>query len=207
MRQLRKYYPIPALAAVVLGALSVITMPASAATCVLPTGDITGKVITNAGCEIGTANNDSETAVNNDQIFGLNDWEFLGKNENTGGDFDGTGAAYGDLDLTITGTTLAGDWSISGYTDGSTTYNSVMLVFKDGSDIPPYYVAYLLDGSTSGTYETPFLSDPQLNPKNISHISIYGSLTAVPLPAAVWLFGSALIGLFGIGRLRKQETL
>ena len=28
--------------------------------------------------------------------------------------------------------------------------------------------------------------------------------TAVPLPAAVWLFGSGLIGLIGMARRRKQ---
>jgi hypothetical protein len=30
------------------------------------------------------------------------------------------------------------------------------------------------------------------------------AVSAVPLPAAVWLFGSGLLGLVGIGRRRKQ---
>jgi len=33
---------------------------------------------------------------------------------------------------------------------------------------------------------------------------VAGSVTAVPIPAAVWLFGSGLIGLIGIARRRKS---
>ncbi len=32
-----------------------------------------------------------------------------------------------------------------------------------------------------------------------------GNLAPVPIPAAVWLFGSALVGLIGFGRTRKQH--
>ena len=31
-----------------------------------------------------------------------------------------------------------------------------------------------------------------------------GDIAAVPVPAAVWLFGSGLIGLLAIGRRRRQ---
>ena len=34
-------------------------------------------------------------------------------------------------------------------------------------------------------------------------IANYGIVNAVPVPAAVWLFGTALVGLFGFGRRRK----
>lgn len=34
-----------------------------------------------------------------------------------------------------------------------------------------------------------------------------GSITAVPVPAAAWLFGSALIGLAGMSRRRNQRAL
>jgi hypothetical protein len=36
-------------------------------------------------------------------------------------------------------------------------------------------------------------------------IPIVGTITSVPLPAAVWLFGSGLLGLVGIAR-RKNST-
>ena len=32
----------------------------------------------------------------------------------------------------------------------------------------------------------------------------YASFTVVPVPAAVWLFGSGLIGLIGIARRKKS---
>jgi len=31
----------------------------------------------------------------------------------------------------------------------------------------------------------------------------YGDVSAVPVPAAVWLFGSGLVGLVGIARRKK----
>lgn len=41
-----------------------------------------------------------------------------------------------------------------------------------------------------------------VNPPNPA-IAIYGSPSAVPIPAAVWLFGTALAGLFGFPMRRK----
>jgi hypothetical protein len=34
-------------------------------------------------------------------------------------------------------------------------------------------------------------------------VNIAGAVSSVPLPAAAWLFGSGLLGLFGVGRRRK----
>ena len=36
--------------------------------------------------------------------------------------------------------------------------------------------------------------------------ALAGSLSAVPVPAAVWLFGSGLLGLFGIAKRRHVDT-
>ena len=47
----------------------------------------------------------------------------------------------------------------------------------------------------SGTWSTP-------GGKELSHLSFYNS-GVVPVPAAVWLFGSGLIGLIAVAR-RKQ---
>lgn len=52
--------------------------------------------------------------------------------------------------------------------------------------------------------------------KGITDLTTQGSLTAlaylpnvgaVPVPAAVWLFGTALIGLFGFGKRRKEKVV
>jgi len=35
---------------------------------------------------------------------------------------------------------------------------------------------------------------------SISHVAIYGDISEIPVPAAFWLFGTALIGFIGISR-------
>jgi hypothetical protein len=78
---------------------------------------------------------------------------------------------------------------------GVNTYESSSIITAGGS-------ALYLSGSTI-TYNPAVLdtfvleiADPILSP--ISY-----NLTAVPVPAALWLFSSALIGLVGLGRPRK----
>ena len=39
--------------------------------------------------------------------------------------------------------------------------------------------------------------------KSISHVTIWGDISAVPVPAAFWLFGTALIGFIGFSRRTK----
>lgn len=51
------------------------------------------------------------------------------------------------------------------------------------------------------TFDTALLATTPLGDVNTS--TTY-TLTAVPVPAAAWLFGSALVGLAGIGRKRKM---
>jgi hypothetical protein len=54
--------------------------------------------------------------------------------------------------------------------------------------------------NTSGGTLTVELGD---NTNDYSHWTEYGPVSAVPVPAAVWLFGTALIGLVGFGKRRK----
>jgi hypothetical protein len=58
-----------------------------------------------------------------------------------------------------------------------------------------------LDGSTlvQAFADGQWKIDPTLG-----KVSYVGQVSAVPVPAAVWLFGSGLVGLVGIGRRRKQ---
>ena len=83
-----------------------------------------------------------------------------------------------------------------------------MLVFKDGNaqgSVGRSYVAYLIaqGNPASGTYETMFL-ETNLDQKDISHVSLYGSPSVVPIPGAVWLFASALLGLAAVRRRAKS---
>jgi len=57
----------------------------------------------------------------------------------------------------------------------------------------------MMDGSYSGEQTI-------LSASDIEHItSLYGTAVVVPIPPAVWLFGSGLLGLVGIAR-RKQSV-
>ena len=72
-------------------------------------------------------------------------------------------------------------------------------------------------GTRSGTYTIGFVNDGS-NPPALSNISLFGRLgddpnqqctngnCAVPVPAAAWLFGSALFGLVGIARKRADKA-
>jgi hypothetical protein len=61
--------------------------------------------------------------------------------------------------------------------------------------------ANTLDGPTSiqAFANAEWMVDPTLG-----KVSYVGQVSAVPVPAAVWLFGSGLLGLAGVSRRRKQ---
>ena len=60
--------------------------------------------------------------------------------------------------------------------------------------------AYALDASTGSWIQTSFLSD-----KDFAFTLYDTNITVIPIPPALWLFGTGLMGLFGIAR-RKQAT-
>ncbi|MCL7422975.1 MAG: hypothetical protein M8364_18955 [Methylobacter sp.] len=126
-----------------------------------------------------------------DNFFGATDWTDISN------------------ELSFTGDLRSGTWSI----DSSLwdTYQAITLVLKDGrTGRPPngiFYTAWLLvEGSISGTWAMP--------DKDLSHMSLYGSNIniggdeppAVPVPAAVWLFGSGLLGLIGAARKKSAAA-
>lgn len=85
---------------------------------------------------------------------------------------------YWDVDVSLTQT--------GGACDGTNNYNLTCL---NAANVV-----------SSGSWTTP-------NNQQLSHITFYDSEPPqiVPIPAAVWLFGSALLGLVGIGR--RKATL
>ena len=73
------------------------------------------------------------------------------------------------------------------------------LVVKDGSHDPIWYIFDI--GNWDGMMDielTGFWPDQGA----ISHVEIVGGV--IPVPAAVWLFGSGLLGLVGVARRRKN---
>lgn len=194
-----------------------LSTPASALTFTSCTGsgyDISTKVDGAINCTIANVNQDNTTAplvVNgtvggpNDGFFGIESWLFAGKlDETTGLTTDATlPASSGSFSISAT---LASSW------------DEIMLVFKDGAGTT--LVGYLLDsGVLSGNWLTPFLDPPFGLPGNstshtVSHISVYYTecppgrscsipVGEIPLPAGILLLISALGGLGFLARFRK----
>ncbi len=84
---------------------------------------------------------------------------------------------------------LKGNWTLN--TDVLGGWTDFAIGLKAGSG----YAVFSLNDVISGNWEIT---------KGLSHANLYGvQVQAVPLPAAAWLFGSALLGLAGAGYRRK----
>lgn len=59
-----------------------------------------------------------------------------------------------------------------------------------------------VDGNGDGINGIPMVDGPF--PAHNANFNLHGTLTPVPVPAAVWLFGSGLLGLVGIARRKKK---
>lgn len=87
--------------------------------------------------------------------------------------------------------------------------DSCYLVIKDGIHSPAQYIfdlsdlSYLSLGGEWDGVTSLFVEGFWLDGGAISHIAIFGTISEVPLPAAFWLFGTALIGFVGISRRRS----
>ena len=140
-------------------------------------------------CIDGTTSNDSEGVLNaGTGFFDINTWVLLDKTDDlVDGGIGLTGGTPGDI---------SGDFSFNASVWDS--YQDVIIVLKDGGstiDKNIKWSAYLLmDGVSSGSW----IFDGY---KALSHLSVYAN--PVPVPAAVWLFASGLIGLVGVARKRS----
>ena len=95
--------------------------------------------------------------------------------------------------------------SVTGMPDSPGTFTlslpsleGYLIIFKSGGGgtINPDWASFLLAPSAVGTYNW------SLSSQGLSHVEVWGK-TVVPIPAAAWLLGSGLIGLFVLGRRRK----
>ncbi|NNF66590.1 MAG: hypothetical protein HKM98_03680 [Gammaproteobacteria bacterium] len=189
---------------VALGTLLTVASTAQAASC---SPGAAGAVSGSVACDAGSQNNDNPLPeqVNADMIHGISDWEYAGKVE------FGDSIEAGDVDIGFMigggtgGDTQNGTWSID--SNAWSLYSNIMIVLKNGvgNNTQENYVGYLLDGvTTSGTYTTPFFNDGNMNPKDISHITLYVADAVVPVPAALPLFISALGASAWFGRKKRS---
>ncbi len=169
-----------------------------------PIGD---NVTLNMGCEIGNINNDSQSQVNFDMMFGFSDWVFDVKDEETGiaGSDPNTVLLNLNSGAGLIANLQMGTWAFDNASTWS-LYSDVMMVLKDGDDQPDTYVGYLIkSGELSGNYKTPFLNTTSSNPKDISHISVYVRAIPVPEPGTYALLGMGL-SMIGFRRLRALRS-
>ncbi|MBL4891335.1 MAG: hypothetical protein JKX91_05830 [Rhizobiaceae bacterium] len=174
---------------------------------------ITDAVTGTSACQLGTTNNDKlnplPLQVNDDLMFGYNDWNFSYRLNYDPISETGTNSLQLSLLADSGGDArISGTWSI--VSTAFSMYQDIMLVFKDGMGVPDVYVGYLLS-MTSGDYDSPFKNSNNANLKDISHVSIYtrgtqvGLPPEVPIPAALPLFGTglAILGFLGWRKKRK----
>jgi hypothetical protein len=154
----------------------------------------------------GPANDVNDTAddLNAGNFFGLNDWQEITKIDTNDTDNSYTNGPLSiDNGIRQNGDLVSGTWSL----DPSVwqTYKAITLVLNDGrasNDV--FWTAWLLDpGAISGTWEMNIIGTNSF--RNLSHMTAYGS--PVPVPAAVWLFGSGLAGLIGAAARRKSTAV
>ena len=146
----------------------------------------------NLGTGFGSINDGSGNVDGSWALFGKSD-DFIPvvsftKDEKPGepGDFIGSGA-----------------WEIS---DGSIS-DPFVLVLKASSSYSAYLFEDLGFGATGGTYDTLGVNVNGDFGKQLSHLSLYSfaPLTAVPIPGAALLFGSALLGMFGFSLKNRSK--
>ncbi|MCG8096733.1 MAG: VPLPA-CTERM sorting domain-containing protein [Candidatus Thiodiazotropha endolucinida] len=157
----------------------------------------------------------------NDVVYqSYTDWTYfdISFNLDTGSIFDLTGQLQGANDtdsyffpgLPDTG---IGNVSITLYS--GTALDAGNILFTESLEILGGYESLLLNFSdflATGDYRIRAVSEPDvvnLTPNGPdytfvwSQFDISASVTAVPLPAAVWLFVSGLLGLVGVARQKK----
>ena len=196
-------------------------LAAAVFTSVLSMGSASAAIYTSSGtCAVGDMSpaadqcfgaiqenvNDSESSLNNDTfggltgLFGYSDWDFLAK-ENTPGGLDPAGTNIG-LDVNPPAGATSGTWQVnSGALDA---YARLVFILKIGNTFSAYLYEPGSDAGSIGTWSANSVTNSSGQVQNLSHFSIYTSgVSPVPVPAAVWLFGTALIGFIGFSRRTK----
>ena len=144
-------------------------------------------VTTDPGTAVCLASDAGNLNGNNDAVNQLG-YITLDKTDDTT-----SGAAPQTLTVTPPTSGLSGIFSFTP-TAGYTNY---VIAFKSGQgQLDSDWAAFTLpNGVTSGSWE---ISGNQ----QLSHALLYAQV--VPVPAAVWLFGSGLLGLVGVARRRRS---
>ena len=193
-----------------VGVLGMVALSASAAPVVLDSSlscnfgnALNGIAVTDVTGNMGGANECWGTFNGNDPgpsgdgfSVGGTIFNFVAK-ENTPGILEGM-----DIGLVVRpgGGAPNGTWS---FDPGKFAPTEFLIVLKAANAAG--FAAWIFDGteanSTSGTWLVGWTNGGGNTP-DLSHLSIYAP-TPIPIPAAVWLFGSGLLGLVGVARRKR----
>jgi hypothetical protein len=169
---------------------------ANAATCLFT--DVTINGVNATSCGVGSTNNDftptdSTWQVNLDSAGGRTDWGLYEREE---GVLGGPNAHDGNTSLiNLLSSQISDDQTVG--TMSLNVFDPTLITLKDGVDT--LYNWYYFEGIT-GTGLTGTWDARVFDGKALSTINAYA---VVPVPAAVWLFGSGLLGLVGIAKRKK----
>jgi hypothetical protein len=155
-------------------------------------------LITNCWTLDTTAN---QSAADIEALTGATNLESLYK-ENVGDGFD-TGSFATSYKTTFDNSPLDPEDALIELISGMDpiTCGVCFLLVKDGDQSPAQYI---FDLSAAGMINSISLKGFWPDQGAISHIEILGtSISEVPVPAAIWLFGTALIGFAGMARRTK----
>ena len=155
----------------------------------------------------GAAGNDS------DVILAANpSYKFLDKTGETGGLADGALFAVQD---SSSKTPAPGEVAGRFWVDATKLvgFQNFIIAFTTGQPpgITPDYASFKFFNVSECTAADPcdWLTRPD-NAGSLSHATLYGTQRVpdpVPIPAAAWLLGSGLLGLFALGRRRRMAVV
>jgi hypothetical protein len=164
-----------------------------------------------SACGFGTTNNTTTPGsdidfwrVNLDSAGGMDNWSYFEKEEegSEGNAHDGNTTL---INLLVS--PVIGDDNPSG-TFTLNAADPTLITLVDGTGGGGFYHWYVFEGivgqDLSGTWNM-----DDFEGKDLSNMSAYTKTNLppdfVPVPAAVWLFGSGLLGLVGVARRRKSS--
>jgi hypothetical protein len=176
------------LALIALSASLLMSTAGMASTCAVT------NVTTSTAClnESGNNENQNLNTMVSGGLFGISNWSEVAGSV-------GAGSTVGPL--TSGAGTQSGTWSVTGFGG----YSDALLVVKGGNGFAAYWLDTLF---TSGTWSTLGLTVGNGNNPDLSHLALYEGGTQVsqtPIPGALWLMGSVLAGMAGLGRWRRKD--
>jgi len=185
----------------------------------LDTTDVTFDGSNAINCGMGTTNNNSNIDINTIQsaefTFNGSNWGNEIKDDSLGNPGSGTSSFLG-INWSLSATAgKTGSWTVS-ITDPDPSDLPVTIdllaVLKGSSSWAGYLFTeetFTVEGNTVGNFEIAFSNKGNKIP-NLSHMSLYlresvSTASSVPVPAAVWLFATGLIGLTGLNQKKKID--